>query len=223
MERRHYLRAAGAGAALALAGCLDVGGSGGGSGDGAGTPIADHEAATDLEAQPRLGSLGGNVVLAFEDPSCTTCRRFHENTFPRIRENLIGDEGAYVLRNFPVVYEWGGPATRALEATFDRSAEAHWALVDHYFGTQSEFGSDDVLDRTAAFLDAETEVDGGAVAEAVRAGEYDGAVEADVAAAEAAGYSEITPTIVLFRDGEYVTRTQGSVGYDAVARALGER
>jgi protein-disulfide isomerase len=132
-------------------------------------------------------------------------------------------EATFVSRGIPVVYDWGGPATRALEATLARSPEAYWALADHYFGSQSSFrsgGADGVLPATAAFLGAETSVDGPAVVDAVEAGEADAAVDADLSAAEDAGVSA-TPTLFLFRSGALQTQVRGSVSYDVLRGALG--
>jgi hypothetical protein len=132
-------------------------------------------------------------------------------------------EGAYVLRTYPVVYPWGEPATQALESTFARDSEAYWSLFDHYFAEQSSFDSDNVLERTATFLTEETDIDGEAVASDARDKAHDDAVQADIQAAEDAGLGETTPIILLFEDGEFVTKVNGSVSYDIIAEALGER
>ncbi|GCF15044.1 hypothetical protein Harman_29790 [Haloarcula mannanilytica] len=215
MNRRRFLTLSGVGVVGAVAGC---------SGDAdTGESIDDHPAAADLEAQPRRGELGGHVVLAFEDPSCPTCRRFHQDTVPAIQQNIVDTgKGAYVVRTYPVIYPWGEPATQALESTFARDGEAFWSLFGHYFAEQSSFDSDNVLERTEAFLTEETEVDGEAVASDARERAHDDAVQADVQAAENAGLGETTPIILLFEDGEFVTKVNGSVSYDLIAEALGE-
>lgn len=213
MHRRRFLLTAGTGATVGLAGC-------GGNGS-SGTDIDDHGAAADLESQPRFGSLDGNVVLAFEDPSCPGCGRFHAQTVPEIRENVVDPgEGAFVLRNYPIIYPWGEPATRALEATFDRDEGAHWDLQSHYYDEQSSFHEENVLDRTATFLNEETAVDGDGVVDAVDAGEYDAAVQADLDAAEDGDVGRSTPAILVFSDGEHQTTANGAVDYDVIAGAL---
>ncbi|EMA17328.1 DSBA-like thioredoxin domain-containing protein [Haloarcula amylolytica JCM 13557] len=185
--------------------------------------VDSHPAAADLDAQPRRGELGGHVILAFEDPSCPTCRRFHEETLPDIRENIVdAGKGAYVVRTYPVIYPWGEPATQALESTFARDSEAYWALFGHYFAEQSSFDPDNVLARTATFLTEETDIDGEAVASDARDRAHDDAVQADIQAAEDAGLGETTPIILLFEDGEFVTKVNGSVSYELIAEALGE-
>jgi protein-disulfide isomerase len=217
MHRRRFLGLAGAGIAGGLAGC----GGGGGSSGGGGQTVDDHPAAAGLDAQPRRGDLGGHVVLAFEDPSCPTCRNFHQQTLPDIQENIVDPGlGAYVVRTYPIIYPWGEPATQALESTYARSSDAFWSLFGHYFETQGEFTSENVLDRTATFLNDSTDLDGDAVATDAENRAHDDAVQADIDAAEAAELPQQTPILVLFRDGEFVTTANGSVSYDLIAGAL---
>ena len=241
MNRRRFLAATGTVLTAGIAGC--AGGQGSGmedtsttsSGDGttmaggdgttttaSGAAIGEHPAARDLERQPVLGELGGNVIVAFEDPSCPRCRAFETDTVPKIRSNLV-DTGtaAFVARNYPVIYPWGKPATQALEAAFDRSADAFWALNSHYYENQSSFDEDNVLELTAGFLNDETDVDGDAVASDAEAKTFDPAVQADLDAGEVAGAGRTTPTIFLFRDGQYVTKAAGSISYEVIATALG--
>jgi protein-disulfide isomerase len=243
MDTRRAFLAAGAGALAALSGCTggpSSGGGGGGSGGGddggggggEGTPtttpaatLATHPAARDLDAQPRLGppvDEAAGVVIAFEDPSCTLCRRFEQNTLPDLRSNLVDTgDAAFVYRGYPVIYPWGKPASQALESAFAADAEAFWALKDHYFAEQGTFTTDNVLDETEAFLASETDVDAAAVVDDARTERHDAAVQADVEAAQAAGAGSQTPIFYLFRDGAFQTRISGPQGYDVFAAALG--
>jgi protein-disulfide isomerase len=223
------------GVALLGAGCLGGSGSGSGStdgsdgtadgGDGGDTPsLADHPVGGTLDGQPRLGpdpAEATGVVVAFEDPSCPRCAAFEKVTVPKIRSELVepGD-AAFVVRTVPLVYPWGEPAIQALEATYARDADAFWALFGHYFDEQDAFDADNVLDRTETFLSAETDVDAAAVVADAESGAYDDAVGVDLDAAEAAGVSG-TPTVFLFRDGEYRTRVTGSVSFELVRQSLG--
>jgi len=214
MERRRFLTLAGVGVAGSLAGC--------GGGSQGGQSIADHPAAANLAAQPHRGDLEGHVVLAFEDPSCDLCRRFHQNTLPEVRSNIVEPGlGAYVVRTYPIIYPWGEPATQALESTFARDEGAFWSLFAHYFENQSEFSTENVLDRTAAFLDESTDLDGAAVVADAENQAHNEAVQADIDAAENAGLPQQTPIVLLFRDGEFVTTANGSVSYDLIAETLG--
>jgi len=193
-------------------------------GPGSADPGLEHPGAASIVAQPRLGEFGGHVVVAFEDPSCPRCAAFEQRTVPEIREKLVEPgKAAFVFRNYPVVYPWGEPASHALEATFARDEGAFWSLAEHYFTRQSTFSTDNVLGKTEAFLDDETGLDGGAVREDAENEAYADAVETDLQAGRDAEIGRTTPVVLLFRDGEYVTRASGSVSYDVIASALGER
>jgi len=217
--------------ALFGAGCLGGGGGGSDDGDGNGDgdgdatpPLADHPVGQHLDAQPRLGPdpTGATAtIVAFEDPSCPRCAAFESTTVPKIRSELVDTgQASFVVRTVPLVYPWGEPAIHALEATYARDADAFWALFAHYFDEQDAFDADNVLDRTASFLSAETDVDAAGVVADAESEAYADAVDTDLAAAEAADVSG-TPTVFLFRDGQYRTRATGSVSFDLVTRALG--
>ena len=223
------------GVSMLGAGCLGSAGSGGGGGGGGeggdgdegggdATTLANHPVGQNLDAQPRLGpdpAAAAGTIVAFEDPSCPRCAAFEKQTVPKIRSELVDPgDAAYVVRTAPLVYPWGEPAIQALEATYARDADAFWALLGHYFDEQDAFDTGNVLDRTETFLSEETNVDGAAVAADAEARAYDDAVSADVDAAEAADVSG-TPTVFLFRDGEYRTRVTGSVSFDLVRQSLG--
>lgn len=239
MRRRDLLRASGAGLLAGVAGCTRLsGGSPGdatpegttasGSREGTEATVAsrpsidDHPAAAGLRDQPRKGDLDGDVVVVFEDPSCPSCRDFEEQTVPKILSELVEPgAAAFVYRGYPIVYPWGETANHALEATYDRDADAFWALKDRYFDEQSAFDGDNVLDRTEQFLDDETDVDGAAVVEDVRNDAYADAVQADIDAGEAADVNG-TPTSFLFRDGRYLTKAAGSVSFEIFLTAFGD-
>ena len=223
VTRRSVL--AGAVGLSTLAGCLGGAAGDGGSTAGSEATPGEHAALDGLDRQPRKGpepAAAGALIVAFEDPSCTRCRAFERETVPRIEAELVeSGRAAFVFRGYPVIYPWGGPATHALEATFARDAGAHWALKDHYYATQPEFSTDNVLARTREFLAAETAVDADAVVTAVEGGETDPAVQLDLDAGMAAGAGRTTPHVFLFRDGEYVTKAAGSVSFSVVKNALG--
>jgi len=241
-DRRSFLAGAGAAGALALAGCLGTGAgngsdgddrtesdsgattaaSGDATGDGEG-PLGGHPAARGIGEDPTLGpAVGetGDAIVAFEDPSCRTCRRFETETFPRIESDLVGEGVAFVYRVFPIVFEWGKPASQALEATYARDDDAFWALKDHYYAEQDAFDAGNVLDRTASFLSSETSVDADGVVADAEERAFDDRVRADVEAGEAAGVSA-TPTFYLFSGGEFETEVTGAKDYTVFAAALG--
>lgn len=188
-------------------------------------PLGGHPAASGLGAQPALGpdpTDATAVIVAFEDPSCTLCRRFERNTFPTLRSEYVeSGDLSFVYRVYPVIYPWGKPASQALESTYAASEAAFWALKDHYYAEQDQFGTDNVLESTESFLDEETDVDAASVVDDARNERHDAAVQADLAAGRAADAGNQTPIFYLFRDGEFRTKIQGPQGADVFAAALG--
>ena len=228
MNRRTFLASTGA-TTMFLTGCLDgnneTNSSSSPTGSSGNQSINSHPAASNLAAQPQLGDLdeSQHTIIAFKDPSCTRCRAFKESTVPEIKRQLINpNKGAYVLRNYPVVYPWGKPATQALEATLERSETAHWKLQNYYYDMQRDFSSENVHAKTQTFLESNTKITASNVIDDVESDAYNDAVTADINAAEGADLDATTPSILLFRNGQYVTTATGSVSYDVIATALGE-
>ena len=220
-SRRAFLGTLGVAGTVAFAGCS---GGGGGSSENGGTALSEHTVADGLESQPTLGAEPGEgegTIVAFEDPSCPTCARFETSTFPRLQRELL-DTGraSFVFRSIPIIYEWGQPATMALEATYDRSADAFWALKDHYYSEQGAFDSDNVLDRTETFLGENTDLDATAVVDDAEAGAFQTAVDLDLSVANELGI-DATPTFYVFDGGTFSTDITGAVGYDSLKGAMG--
>lgn len=235
--RRGFLAAVGLAASVGTAGCLDgVASDGPGdagaeqSGDDAdeeepdGEPLAEHPVADGIEDRPRRGPdpfEAPATIVVFDDPSCPSCARFHQQTV----ESLVDDHAAagelsVVVRPYPVIYEWASPASHALEATHDRDEDAFWGLLAHYFEEQSAYGSDDVYERTASWLADETALDASAVVEDAREEVYADRIEATFDAADEAGLGRSTPTTYAFLDGEFQTAVSGAVSTTTVETIL---
>ena len=211
-SRRAVLAGAAGATASALAGC-----SGGDDADG----FEDHAASDGVETQPTLGALDRpGVVVAFEDPSCVSCRRFETETFPRLREELV-DPGdvAFVYRTLDITFEWARPAAQLMASTYAADESAFWGLKAFYYDRQEAFRDADVFEATAPYL-REAPVDAEAVLAAARAEEHDDLIARNREAADALGVSS-TPQFYLFRDGEFRTEVSGPQDYDVFAGALG--
>lgn len=182
-----------------------------------------HPAIRGVETRPVLGDRSaGATIVEFSDPSCPACRKFHLETFPRIREELIeSGEAAHSLRVVGVLSGWGVPAAHALVATHERDEDAFWALTDHYYDEQSAFDEENVYDRTGAFLAERTDVDASAVVEDARDRRHRGALRENREALEATDAPPATPIFVLFEEGEYRTTIVGHQNYEVFAGALG--
>lgn len=214
MKRRTYLATVGA---VGVAGCL------GDAGTGDDVGRADHPATASYEGAPWEGTEPAeaeDLIVGFEDPSCGGCRRFHESTYPELRSDLLGEEVAFVYRPYPIVLEWGEPASEAVAATADRDRASALSLLDRYYGDQSAFDADNVLERTASFLESETDVDGEAVVDDVESDAYEDVVQTHLDDGEAADVTS-TPTFFLFSGDEFVTEVTGPQDAEVFRNALG--
>lgn len=185
--------------------------------------LRDHPAGSGLSAQPVLGDISGTTatIIAFEDPSCPRCRAFEDEVVPQIRSNLVQPgKAAFVFRGYPVVYAWGEPACHALEAARVQSTAGHFKLAEHYFAEQRSFSNENVVERTRQFVDSETSLEVEPITMAAADRTETEAVQTDLEAGMAAGAGQTTPTVFLFKNGEYLTQASGSVSYDLIAAAL---
>ena len=203
--------------AVSLAGCL-----GGGDGEGDGE-LDDHPSLSGPDGAPRLGPEPADaegVVVAFDDPSCSSCATFATETFPQLRDGPI-DNGrvSYLGRLLPWVEpEWSRPAINALYAVHEADPESFWELKNRYYEAQGELGEDTVR----AWTEAEVEtlsVDADSVLTAVDEGQYDDRIDAAETVAEDSDVT-VVPSFVLFSRGEYVTTVVGPQPYDVFEGAL---
>jgi len=222
VSRRALLGAGGLGAVGLLGGAAATGQFAALGGSDA--SLADHPAGQAIDAQPTLGpapSAAEGTIVAFEDPSCSSCARFEAQTFPQLKSDLI-DPGtvSFVFRSIPVVFPWGEPATLALESVHTRQPAAFWGLKDFYYRNHRAIGGDNVLDATRQYLSEPTSVAPDAVVDDIENQVPREAVETNLEVAQNAGVSG-TPTFFLFNDGTYRTTISGAQSYDVFANSLG--
>lgn len=192
--------------------------------DGDGTSLAAHPIGRGIDDRPHRGpgpTEAPATLVVLDDPSCPNCARFHRQTVePLVADYAASGDLAVVSRPYPVIYPWGSDAAHALEATFDRDADAFWELLAYYFDAQNDLGSDDVYDRTRTWLEAETSLDAAAVVEDARAGTFQDRIDETIAAAADAGVGRTTPTSFAFLDGELQTTLTGSQSRTSVETVL---
>ena len=205
--------------ALALTGCLGSNGGEGGSGGG-GIGFDDHPSTRGIEDAAVIGDeSSGRRIVAFEDPSCSTCARFSSETFPSLEEDAENGEIAFYLRAVPFIRPWSDTATPALYATHERDADTFWVLLESYYENQGSISTDNVEERTRDFL-ADTPVDGDEVLADVSEGTHEEKVQTALEIFEEEGSGQ-TPTFFLFDSDGFVTRTSGARSYNTFATALG--
>lgn len=221
---RRALLGGGVAASVALIGGAIAGGVFGDNGDANGTRLSKHAAAMALGEQPTLGptpGTGDGTIIAFEDPSCPSCGRFEQTTFPELKSKLI-DPGtvSFVFRAVPIVQPWGEPATLALEAVQARDEAAFWELKQYYYRNLTEIDGDNVYQTTRSFLANQTTLDADAVIQDTRQETYREDVDTNLQAADRAGVRG-TPTFFLFKSGSFVTSLVGAQSYSVFANSLG--
>ena len=227
-RRRSFLAGVGSASALALAGCM------GGMDDdepaqtaagGVGETLDTHPAAVDADQWPVLGpEIGeaGGTLIVFDDVSCPRCAAYHDGALSTIRSDHVETgEVSLVARPYPVVYDWGGPAAHALEATYDRDPDAFWELQAHYFDEQGEFNADNVLDRTESWLEANTSLDAEGVVDDAENGQFDDRIGSTLDAGEETDAGGVTPVTFVFDGDELATTLTGSVSYVTIQTVLG--
>jgi protein-disulfide isomerase len=212
--RRTFIASALAAGTVGAAGCL-----GGGNGSGR----ADHPALEAPENPPHLGASieeAEGIIVAFDDPSCSSCATFAAETFPQLRDGPI-ESGriAYLSRSVPWVQPaWSGTAINALYAVHEAEPAAFWQLKSRFYEDQAGLDEGSVREWIAT----ETEslpVESGPVLEAVEEGRYDDRIDATEATAEDSDVS-VVPSFVLFEGGEYVTNIVGPQSYGVFEGAL---
>lgn len=221
MRRRALLAgitgATGLAGATSLAGCLSTGGSGGGS-------LDEHPASRSLDGQPSLGeppAEATKLIVAFEDPTCSTCQRFHSSGFQDVKREIVEpDSAAFVYRPYRYTgHAWATPAINAILDTTARDRGAAWDLIDFYYANTYSISGGTWADSTRSFLAENTGVDAEAVVEAGRNRTHQSILETAESDGDEAGVSS-TPTFYLFEDGGFVESITGAVDVSAFQAAF---
>lgn len=215
--RRKFLSTMGVLTIVGLTGCI-------GSNNEERINIEDYPISREADKWPSIGNnpLDSDVTLVvLDDPSCPRCASFHQNTVPKIKSNFISNGlGSLVIRPYPVVYEWGLPASHSLEAVYDRNEQLFWSLIDFYFSKQNEFSTENVHDKTKKWLDRNEEINSESVIDDVRNNVYSDRIKATMDAAESVSAGRATPAIFMFKDNIFQTKVSGSVSYTGIETAL---
>lgn len=183
----------------------------------------DHPAMTGAENDPVLGPPPNEAEMGFvlfSEPSCPYCRDFHEETWSRMKEELIAPGRlSYVYRPYPKVKSWAPQVAYGLLEVWNRDQQAFVAYMEHTYEHYMEY-SPNPAETTATFLDKNTDVDGDGVAEVIENfGRVDGVSET-MDAAKAAEMTTI-PSYAILREGEVVDTAIGGQSYENIKRMLG--
>jgi protein-disulfide isomerase len=174
-----------------------------------------------LDNDPVLGAADARIaIVEFSEFQCGYCRRFHQQTFPQIRQKYI-DTGKvkYVFRDFPLEFHKEA-VSAAVAANCAGSQEKYWEMQDALFRDQKRVGELLYLEAALAL-----ELDGDAFETCIDDETQVGEVEDDQLAGMALGVRG-TPTFFIGRvDGQRIRRARRLVGARAFAdfeKAIGE-
>jgi protein-disulfide isomerase len=117
-----------------------------------GGPSTPVEGVSDLTSRvtqayiPELGHNLGSVdaplkLMEFSDFGCGYCRRFHEESFPALREQFI-DSGRIEWKFMPFItgmFDNSLAVTEAAECVREQSEDAFWAFSDRLWERQAEW------------------------------------------------------------------------------------
>lgn len=187
-------------------------------------PPIDHPSAVGIEDEPTLGASNPAeaeaAIILFSDPSCQYCRRWHRQVWEPLKEDhLEPGTVSLVYRTLPVVNVWGIEASRAFEATYDRSADAFWAVLEAVYANHDEFDLRPVQE-IESWVAENTDVVAEGISEEAAGGEYNDRIDEDERVAANAEISGV-PAYTIVRDGEVYTKGTGVQSYDNVEHLLG--
>lgn len=163
---------------------------------------APPPASVALGPEPPLGDAGATVgVVAFSDFECPFCRRFHEQTFSKLKETYIAPgKVRYAFRDFPLPMHAQARGA-ALAAHCAARQEAFWPMHDALFTSDRPLGPE----RFEAVA-RELKLDGEAFRACLQEADTQKAVESDLSYGQGLGVQG-TPTFFIGRmkDGQLVS------------------
>ncbi len=157
------------------------------------------------------------TVVEFADYQCPFCRRFHSDTFPKLKQAYI-DTGKvrFVSRDLPLQFH-ADAASAALAARCAGAQGKYWQMRDSLMGDKSDLGTS-AIEGYAAKLQLDSQV----FKTCLRSRADSSAIQKDAADAQRFGISG-TPSFVIGRtDGEVLegVRLDGALPYANFAAAI---
>jgi len=137
--------------------------------------IAGTRISVSVDDDPSWGPEDAPVtIIEFSDFQCPFCGRFHQETYPQLRE-AYGDRIRFVYRDFPILQLHPNAAISAQAANCANEQEKYWEYHDLLLTNQNQ------SDRAALGNFAEQlDLDINAFDECIDSGRYEQEVNADV-------------------------------------------
>jgi protein-disulfide isomerase len=210
-KRRKLLKSIGIVSSIGLSGCLENNPSDDNSSDN-----ITHPSYKNIDKIPYKGEKeASKKIVAFEDPSCPYCAKFHNNTFPKFEEYFEDESLQYYYRVIPIIKEWSYPASTTLMSIYLNEPEEFWDTIDFYYNT--EITNNNYNDKIRSYINNNIESSVNNLRE--NRDEAGKIVEENSQIARDSRVSS-TPTFFLFEDGEFKNSIVGSQNFSVFKSIL---
>lgn len=164
-----------------------------------------------IKNQPMVGSENAeNAIIAFEDPSCPYCAKFHNSEFGKVRKAAEEGKVKYYSRVIPIIQEWSQIAIRYLEGVYQEYGdEEYWNLLKFYYNTDNSFSKKNVSQKTVEYMNNNETINTQKIQQNIQNRKYISVVNNDLNVAKQVSINS-TPTFLLFKNGRFVTRITGA-------------
>ncbi|WP_232696658.1 DsbA family protein [Brevibacillus daliensis] len=171
-------------------------------------PKAPEVATFDYSNQPYVGNPDAPVkIIEFGDYKCPACKSYNEQAIPTMKKEFVDSGQAQIIfMNYAFLSVDSTRSAKFAEVVFgELGNDTFWKFHDHLFTKQpdnlelekQDVFTDEFLEKTV--LEVTDEAQTAQVIKAYKEGKYEGAFQADMTMAEAAG---INGTPVIFVNGE---------------------
>lgn len=196
-------------------GTADGGGDGGGSPRGVTTGVSVSDLSNGDD--PVLGQEDAPVTMVmYEDFQCPFCKRFEENTFPKIESNFVeSGDLKIVWKDYPIPqlgHDWAEAAAYAMECVYREGGnEPFWNVKEKVFANQDSLTTSTVTSEIKSWASQEG-VSESAVQSCIDSG-VDSEIQEDKQEGANKGVSGTPSFLIYSSNSDSATRVVGAQPY----------
>jgi thioredoxin-related protein len=176
----------------------------------------EHESAVNIDKQPSIGG-GNNHIIAFEDPGCPFCRRFHETSLPNLMDYIEKNQLEFHYRGLSSVTRWSSPASVFLEAVYLREPDSFWDCLNYFYENQGSINQNNVFDEAMNNMEQNTDLDN--LESLINDDEARNLARSDSGLFSSLGLTS-TPVFFIFKDNSFLVSLNGNRSADVFERIL---
>lgn len=190
------------------------------------TTKAEGLAKLGADDDPMLGNASAPVaIVEFSTPRCPSCRAFHQNQLPQIKESYLDNgKASFHYSQFVLGYAYDKPGGIAQECVFRHEGDdAFWTFTDTLYAEQGRWDADNTPHKLRDLADAQG-WDADPIVSCYENRETEDAYQADIDAGRDNGVSGTPSFFVVGHDGQITAASAGdleSTIEDELARAEG--